>query len=111
MNRVRPAHGPNVSARPFLDNIASPMLVVEMSLRITAAVLPPDRLPLHPCHDGMLIAAYSYYANTMVDARRKWTTLVEKFRRLLRFRRALDRLSIDGIQDPNELVDLDPDVL
>ena len=87
------------------------MLAVEMSLRITAAVLPPDWLPLHPCHDGMLIAAYSYYANTMVDARRKWTTLVEKYRRLLWFRRALDRLSIDGIQDPNELVDLDPDVL
>ena len=87
------------------------MLVVEMSLWITAAVLPPDWLPLHPCHDGMLITAYSYYANTMVDARRKWTTLVEKFRRLLQFRRVLDQLSIDGIQDPNELVDLDPDVL
>ena len=98
MNRVQPAHGLNVSARLFLDNIASPMLVVEMSLQITAAVLPPDRLPLHPCHD-------------MVDARRKWTTLVEKFRRLLQFRRVLDWLSIDGIQDPNELVDLNPDVL
>ena len=110
MNRVRLAHGLNVSARLFLDNIASQMLVVEMSLQITAAVLPPDRLPLHPCHDGMLIVAYSYYANTMVDAR-KWTTLVEKFRRLLQFCRALDWLSIDGIQDPNELVDLDPDVL
>ena len=87
------------------------MLAVEMLLRIMAAVLPPDWLPLHPCHDGMLIAVYSYYANTMVDARRKWTTLVEKYRRLLRFHRVLDRLSIDGIQDPNELVDLDPDVL
>ena len=83
---------------------------VAMALRITGAVLPSDQIPLHPCHDGMLIAAYSYYANTLVDTRRKWT-LIEKYRRMLRYQRALDQLSIGGAKDVNELVDLDPDLL
>ena len=87
------------------------MPAVAMALRITGAVIPSDRLPLHPCHDGMLIVAYSYYANTLVDAKRKWTSLVEKYRRMLWFHRALDQLSIDGAQDVNDLVDLDPDLL
>ena len=87
------------------------MPAVAMALRITGAVLPSDRMPLHPCHDGMLIAAYSYYANTLVDARRKWTLLIEKYRRMLRYRRALDQLSIGGAKDVNELVDLDPGLL
>ena len=83
---------------------------VAMALQITGAVLPSDQIPLHPCHDGMLIAAYSYYANTLVDTRRKWT-LIEKYRRMLRYQRALDQLSIGGAKDVNELVDLDPDLL
>ena len=87
------------------------MPAVAMALQITGAVLLSDRLPLHPCHDGMLIAAYSYYANTLVDARRKWTSLVEKYRRMLQYRRALDQLSIGGAKDVNELVDLDPDLM
>ena len=87
------------------------MPAVAMALQIMGAVLPSDRLPLHPCHDSMLIAVYSYYANTLVDARRKWTSLVEKCRRMLRYRRALDQLSIGGAKDVNELVDLDPDLM
>ncbi|KIM69295.1 hypothetical protein SCLCIDRAFT_19902 [Scleroderma citrinum Foug A] len=60
-----------------------PRSKLAMALQIMGAVLPSDRLPLHPCHNGMLIAVYSYYANTLVDARRKWTLLVEKYRRML----------------------------
>ena len=87
------------------------MPAVAMALQIMGAVLPSDRLPLHPCHDGMPIVVYSYYANTLVDARRKWTSLVKKYRRMLRYHRALDQLSIGGAKDVNELVDLDPDLL
>ena len=87
------------------------MPAVAMALRITEAVLLSDQMPLHPCHDSMLIAVYSYYANTLVDTRRKWTSLVEKYRRMLWYRRALDQLSIGGAKDVNELVDLDPDLL
>ena len=87
------------------------MPAVAMALRITEAVLLSDQMPLHPCHDGMLIAVYSYYANTLVDTRRKWTSLIEKYRRMLWYQRALDQLSIGGAKDVNELVDLDPDLL
>ena len=87
------------------------MPAVAMALQITGAVLLSDWMLLHPCHDGMLIAAYSYYANTLVDARRKWISLIEKYRRMLRYQRALDQLSIGGAKDVNELVDLDPDLL
>jgi len=71
----------------------------------------PSRPPLHPCHDGILIAAHSSYANTMVDATDRWMDLVEKYRAWSRFRMALDRLATNAVPDREELVNLDPDLL
>ena len=39
---------------------------------------------LDPCHDGLLIGAYSNYAHMMLEAKRKWTALLHQHRVLLR---------------------------
>ena len=67
--------------------------------------------PLHPCHNGILIATHFSYANTMVDATDRWMDLVEKYRAWSWFRMDLDCLATNAMPDLEELVNLDPDLL
>jgi len=87
------------------------MPAVQRACGIMASMMALGQPPLHPSHNGILIAAHSSYDNTMVDATDRWMDLVEKYRAWPWFRMALDHLATNAMLDPEELVNLDPDLL
>ena len=65
---------------------------------------------LNPCHNSLLITAYSHYANMIVEAKRKWSSLVQQHLAWTQFWNSLVDLQAGGDMEDKHCR-LDPKLL
>ena len=83
---------------------------VTQARHITSTIMVGAEYMLDPCHDSLLIGAYSHYANMIVEAKRKWSSLVQQHLAWTQFRNSLVDLQAGGDME-DEHCRLDPELL
>jgi len=89
----------------------SDTITVEMARQITRSVTFFNEQPIHPMQDSQLIAAYTQYANRLVEATSRWRELVQWHQVWSKFRDELVKAAEKEETQWLATVKLDPSLL